>query len=69
VFHLDRPACELLQDFAAQSKATTWDLYLGSFGPKVPREALVPVAEFARASKCQWKEPASARKAGHYQYQ
>jgi len=68
VFHLDRPARELLHDFAAQSKATTWDLYVASFGPKVPREALVPVAEFARASESRWKEPGSARKAGHYRY-
>jgi Zn-dependent protease with chaperone function len=69
IFHLDRPARELLHDFAAQSKATTWDLYLASFGPKVPRDALVPVPEFARASKSRWREPGAARQSGHYRYQ
>lgn len=69
IFHLERPARELLADFTAQSKATTWDLYLASFGPKVPRDALVPVPEFTRASQCRWKEPGAARQAGHYRYQ
>jgi hypothetical protein len=55
VFRLERPARELLADFAAQAKATTWDLYMGAFGPKVPRDALVPAPEFARASKASWK--------------
>jgi hypothetical protein len=33
-------------DFNAQSAAATWDLYLAYFGPKVPRTALQPLAEF-----------------------
>jgi hypothetical protein len=46
IFRLDRPASELFRDFAAQSAATTWDLYCALFGPKVPRSALQPVREF-----------------------
>jgi hypothetical protein len=68
VFRLDRPARELLADFAAQSKATTWDLYLATFGPQVPREALVPAPEFARASQSRWKEPGEKRRSEHYAY-
>jgi hypothetical protein len=47
IFRLDRPAAELFSDFAAQCAATTWDLYCGIFGPKVPRTALQPVQQFA----------------------
>lgn len=47
IFHSTRPASDLFTDFAAQAGATTWDLYLGIFGPKVPRTALVPLEKFA----------------------
>jgi predicted Zn finger-like uncharacterized protein len=46
IFHVDRPAAELFADFNAQAAAATWDLYLGYFGPKVPRTALQPIKEF-----------------------
>lgn len=51
VFHSQRPAADLFSDFAAQSAATTWDLYMGVFGPKVPRTALQPLAEFVAEHK------------------
>ncbi|WP_218931966.1 M48 family metallopeptidase [Adhaeretor mobilis] len=54
IFQLERPAKELLTDFKGQSIATTWNLYMGTFGPGVPKEALVSAAAFARASKSQW---------------
>ncbi|MGD9636534.1 MAG: M48 family metallopeptidase [Pirellulales bacterium] len=69
IFHLDRPAHQLMHDFPLQSKATTWDLYLVLFGPKVPRSALVPVAEFARAAKSRWRDPDEAKRPEHYRYQ
>jgi hypothetical protein len=47
IFHSTRPASDLFTDFRAQSAATTWDLYIGIFGPKVPRTALVPLEKFA----------------------
>jgi hypothetical protein len=46
IFHSQRPASDLFNDFAAQAAATTWDLYLGVFGPKVPRTALQPLAQY-----------------------
>jgi hypothetical protein len=46
IFHCDRPAADLFSDFNAQAAGTTWDLYLGYFGPKVPRTALVPLQQF-----------------------
>jgi Peptidase family M48 len=46
IFHSDRPAADLFTDFSAQAEAATWDLYLGYFGPKVPRTALQPLREF-----------------------
>jgi Zn-dependent protease with chaperone function len=49
VFHCDRPAADLFTDFHAQSAAATWDLYVGYFGPKVPRTALQPLSEFLAA--------------------
>jgi Zn-dependent protease with chaperone function len=49
IFHCDRPAADLFTDFNAQSAAATWDLYLGYFGPKVPRSALQPLPEFLAA--------------------
>jgi hypothetical protein len=69
VFRSERPAKELMNDFALQSKATTWDLYLALFGPKVPRDALVAVPEFARAAKSRWREPDEARRPEHYRYE
>jgi Zn-dependent protease with chaperone function len=50
-FHTDRPAADLFEDFVAQSAAATWNLYLGYFGPKVPRTALQPLAEFVAEQK------------------
>jgi hypothetical protein len=49
IFHSDRPAADLFTDFNAQAAAATWDLYLGYFGPKVPRTALQPLPEFLAA--------------------
>jgi hypothetical protein len=49
IFHSDRPAADLFTDFKAQALAATWDLYLGYFGPKVPRQALQPLREFLAA--------------------
>jgi len=69
VFQLERPARELMRDFVAQSKAASWDMYIAAFGPKVPREALVPVADFARAAKSRWQEPGDVRRQGHYRYE
>ena len=69
VFQLERPARELMRDFAAQSKAASWDMYIAAFGPKVPREALVLVTEFARAAKSRWREPGDVRRQEHYRYQ
>ena len=46
IFQLDRPAADLFSDFHAQAAAGTWDLYLGLFGPKVPRTALQPIREY-----------------------
>jgi Peptidase family M48 len=51
IFRSDRPAGDLFNDFAAQSAAATWDLYLGIFGPKVPRTALQPLQQFLTESK------------------
>jgi len=51
VFRSDRPAADLFTDFSAQAAAATWDLYLGYFGPKVPRTALQPLTEFVAAQK------------------
>jgi Zn-dependent protease with chaperone function len=69
IFHSDRQARELMHDFTAQSKATSWDLYIATFGPKVPREALVPVADFERACKCRWRDPRDSKRHDHYRYQ
>ncbi len=55
IFRSERRASELLANFGAQAKATTWDWYMSVFGPKVPKEALVPAIEFAQASKSSWK--------------
>jgi hypothetical protein len=49
IFHSDRPAADLFTDFNAQAIEATWNLYLGYFGPKVPRTALQPLAEFVAA--------------------
>lgn len=57
IFQSARPARDLLADFAVQSKATTWDQYMGWFGPQVPRDALVAAPAFARACKSSWKPP------------
>jgi hypothetical protein len=51
IFRSDRAAGDLFNDFAAQSAAATWDLYLGIFGPKVPRTALQPLQQFLTESK------------------
>lgn len=69
IFHLQRPARELMHDFTLQSKATTWDMYLALFGPKVPREALVPVADFARAAKSRWREADEPQRTENYRYE
>lgn len=45
VFTLDMPATALFADFAAQSKATTFELYRGLFGNKLDRSSLQPVGE------------------------
>ena len=51
IFHSDRPAKDLFTDFHAQAAAATWDLYLGYFGPKVPKTALQPLPQFLAAQK------------------
>src|SRR5262249_32586437 len=51
IFQSDRPAADLFDDFMAQSAAATWNLYLGYFGPNVPRTALQPIAEFVAEHK------------------
>jgi predicted Zn finger-like uncharacterized protein len=51
IFHCDRPAADLFTDFNSQSAAATWDMYVGYFGPKVPRTALQPLQEFLAAQE------------------
>lgn len=51
IFQSDRSASELFANFRAQTEAATWDMYLGIFGPKVPRTALVPIEKFVADSK------------------
>jgi hypothetical protein len=51
IFQSQRPASDLFSDFAAQAAATTWDLYMGVFGPKVPRTALQPLDQFVAEHK------------------
>jgi Zn-dependent protease with chaperone function len=46
IFRSQRPAADLFSDFKAQSAGATWDLYVGVFGPKVPRTALQPLKEY-----------------------
>jgi hypothetical protein len=46
IFHSDRPEKDLFTDFNAQTAAATCDLYVGYFGPKLPRTALQPLPEF-----------------------
>jgi len=51
IFQSNRSATDLFSDFGAQAAAATWNLYLGYFGPKVPRTAIQPLAEFVATHK------------------
>jgi Zn-dependent protease with chaperone function len=49
ILHLERSAADLFNDLNAQAAAVTWDLYCAEFGPNLPRNALLPVQEYAAA--------------------
>lgn len=51
IFSSTRPAADLFSNFSLQAAATTWDWYLGIFGPKVPRAALQSLPEFVLEHK------------------
>ncbi|MEQ8210297.1 MAG: M48 family metallopeptidase [Lacipirellulaceae bacterium] len=55
-FSLKAPAAALFTDFKGQSEATTWHLYMGTFGANVPKDSLVGPREYITASKAGWAE-------------
>lgn len=51
IFHVEMPASVLFTDFEAQSKATTWEFYLGEFDGQIERDRLRPVSEMLEKSE------------------
>jgi len=45
IFRLDRPASELFRDFAATSKAATWEFYQEIFGDRLRPDEIHPIDE------------------------
>ncbi|MEN1680159.1 MAG: hypothetical protein AAGJ46_11245 [Planctomycetota bacterium] len=64
VVTVDAPATTLFTDFAAQSKATTWEYYREVFGPQLKKTSLEPIAKLMESEEKM--EAADKRLASYY---